>query len=100
MSLIEKLGLKATGALAAQAATLVATGQVASMSVQVHAAFAVIANDIAALGIAALEATLTKDLDALKKTAADLGKLGAVAALPQWNALLPKTKAMEVRVGK
>lgn len=100
MSLIEKLGLKATGALAAQAATLVATGQVASMSVQVHAAFAVIANDIAALGITALEATLTKELDALKKTAADLAKLGAVAALPQWNLLMPRTKAMEVRVGK
>ncbi len=138
MGLVEKLGLKATKALAAAGATtlagqvagatmgkaagaaappkaappvpgaiatppaspLIAPAQVAVVSVQVTAAFAVITNDIAALGIPALEAALSKDLAALQKNAADLGKLDAVVALPPWNLLLPKTKAMEVRVGK
>jgi hypothetical protein len=79
---------------------LVAVAQVAVISVQVQAAFVAIGADIAALGIAALEASLTKELAALQQIATGLGKLAAVAALPHWNALLPKTKAMEVRVGK
>ena len=117
MSLLEKLGLKA-GAAVAGAATAAAVAasagklgaaagagvanvaQVLSLSTQVNAALAAATTDIAAIGIAALEATLNKEVAAHQQTVTDLGKLAANVALPQWNALLPKAKALQTRANK